>query len=303
MSEQSMQGKTVVITGATNGLGESIAQSIARAGAQTVIISRSEEKCRATADRLQHETGNPNVRYYVADLSAQAQVRDVAAKLRADLTRLDVLINNAGAWFTEYKESVDGIEMTWALNHLNYYLLTEELDPLLRATAEQTGDVRIINQASSAHHEGQMHWDNLPFKDGAFAANGRGSYGPGWAVYSQSKLANVLHAFALARRYDSTGITANAVHPGVVVTGFSQNNGWIYQLAAPIRKLFNRTPVSDGAAPAVWLATAPEAATITGAYYGPPHEREDVNPIANDLAQQERLMQVSAEMTGRVVPA
>lgn len=292
-----MTGKTVVVTGATNGIGEAIAEAMAQQGADLVIVSRNAEKCAATVQRLQRETNNPNIRFYAADLSVQAEVRDLAQRLRADLTRLDVLVNNAGAWFTERELSADGIEMTWALNHLNYFLLTEALRPLLLATADTHGNARVINQSSMAHHEGEMHWDNLQF-EGNWDSDGRGSSGPGWAVYSQSKLANVLHAFALARQFEGTGVVANAVHPAVVVTGFSQNNGIIYKLAAPVRRLLNRATPASGAQPAVYLASAPDAATITGAYYGPPQQREDVKPLASDTSAQDRLWQISAQMVG-----
>ncbi len=292
-----MSGKTVVVTGATNGLGEAIALAVAKMGAKTVIVSRSAAKCQDTVGRIQQQTGNADVHYYVADLSVQAQVRDVAAQLNQELERLDVLVNNAGAWFTERKLSPDGIEMTWALNHLNYFMLTNDLLDLLKRTAAAHGEARIINQSSSAHHEGQIHWDDIQFTADWDNA-GRGSYGPGWAVYSQSKYANVLHAFALARRLEGTGVVANAVHPGVVVTGFSQNNGFVYKIAAPFRRLFNRASAADGAEPAIWLATALEAATITGKYYGPPRTEEPVKETALSTEDQDKLWHLSESMVG-----
>lgn len=297
-----MNGKTAVITGATNGIGEAAAEAIAKMGAETIIISRSEEKCKATVERIRQATGNPNVRYYIADLSVQAQVRAVAADLRRDLSRLDVLINNAGAWFTDRKESADGIEMTWALNHMNYFILTNELLDLIQQTAAEHGNARIINQSSSAHHTGDIHWDNVQFS-GSYDDAGRGSFGPGWAVYSQSKYANVLFSFALARRLEGTNVTVNAVHPGVVVTGFSQNNGLIYQIAAPFRRLFRRTTALEGAEPAIWLATAPEAAAITGKYYGPPHNEEAPKASAHNIEEQERLWKLSEDMVIAAQPA
>ena len=292
-----MQGKTVVVTGATNGLGEAIAEGLAKQGATLVIVSRSEAKCAETAKTLTQKTGNANITYYAADLSVQEEVRGLANKLNENLLRLDVLINNAGAWFTERKLSTDGIEMTWALNHLSYFLLTHELTDLLKRTAAEHGEARIINQASSSHHEGNIYWDDLEFKTN-WKVDAKGRYGAGWGAYSQSKLANVMHAFALARRLEGTGVVANAVHPGVVVTGFTQNNGLIYKIAAPFRRLRQRRTPQDGAAPAVYLASAPEAAGITGTYYGPPHEREEVNSVANDIAAQERLWNVSLDCIG-----
>ena len=292
-----MKGKTVIVTGATNGLGEAIAEDLAKQGATLVIVSRSEAKCAETAKTLTQKTSNANVTYYAADLSVQKEVRRLAERLKSDLPRLDVLINNAGAWFAERKESADGIEMTWALNYLNYFLLTHELTDLLERTATEHGEARVINQASMSHLEGKIHWDNLEFERG-WDTDGKGSVGAGWGVYSQSKLANVMHAFALARRFEGTGVVANAVHPGVVVTGFSQNNGLFYKAVAPFRRMFNQSTPQDGATPAVYLASAFEAAGIAGAYYGPPHQREEVNPIASDVDAQERLWNLSLEYIG-----
>lgn len=292
-----MQDKTVLVTGGTNGIGKSIAGELAAKGANVVFVSRSAEKCAATADEIRQETGNPNVDYYAADLSVRDEVLALAERLNADLERLDVLVNNAGAWFTDRQLTPDGLERTWALNHLSYFMLTHGLLDLLKRTAAAHGEARIINQSSSAHHEGKIHWDNLAF-EGNWDTAGKGSVGPGWGVYSQSKLANVIHAFALARYLDGTGVVANAVHPGVVVTGFAANNGLFYKMVAPIRRLFNRTTPEQGAEPAVYLASAPEAATITGAYYGPPHKQEDVNPIANDAEAQDRLWHTSMEQVG-----
>lgn len=291
-----MQNKTVLVTGATNGIGKAITHAIAAKGAEVIVVSRNAEKCAATVDEVKAATGNAKLRYYAADLSSQQDIHRLAEQLNQDLERLDVLINNAGAWFTERKLSVDGIEMTWALNHLNYFLLTEGLLDLLKRTAATYGNARIMNQSSVAHLEGEMHWDNLEF-EGNWETTGDGLRS-GWAVYSQSKLANVLHAFALARRLEGTNVVVNVVHPGTVVTGFSQNNGLMYKLAAPVRRLMNRSTPEEGAAPAVYLATAPEAASITGAYYGPPQKREDVNPIANDVAAQDKLWEISLAQVG-----
>ncbi len=292
-----MQGKTVVVTGATSGIGEAVAEGLAGEGANLVIVSRNRAKCAETAKRITEKTGNSNITYYVADLSVQQEVRDLAGKLNENLLRLDVLINNAGAWFTGRKLSADGVEMTWALNHLNYFLLTHELTDLLKRTAAEYGEARVINQASMSHLEGKIRWDDLEFET-SWDTKGKGSIGPGWGVYSQSKLANVMHAFALARRLEDTGVVANAVHPGVVVTGFAANNGFFYKLMAPVRRLYNRSTPQDGAEPAIYLASAPEAATVTGAYYGPPRKREEVNPLANDVAAQERLWNVSLDYIG-----
>jgi NAD(P)-dependent dehydrogenase (short-subunit alcohol dehydrogenase family) len=294
-----LTGKVMIVTGATNGIGEATALELARMGATVGIISRSEGKCQATVERIKTETGNSNVRYFVADLSVQSQVRAVAAQVREAYDRLDALVNNAGAWFSERKLSADGIEMTFALNHLNYFLLTHELLDLLKSTAAEQGEARVVSVSSMAHHSGEMHWDDIEFTDWE---RGRTRY-PGWGVYEQSKLANVLFAYALNRKLEGTGVISNAVHPGVVVTGFTQNNGLLYQVVAPIRRLFNRNTALDGAMPSIYLASSPEAKGITGKYYGPPHKEEPSKDITHDIETQDRLWALSEQMTGLVQPA
>lgn len=292
-----MSGKTVVITGGTSGIGGAMAHALAEMGAGIRIIGRDESRCRETAESIRRDTGNPDVQYYVADLSVQAQVRDVAQRLRNTLDRLDVLINNAGAWFTKRQVSADGIELTWALNHLAYFLLTNELLDLLEATAAEHGEARIINQSSSAHENASIHWDDIEFER-SWDTAGKGALGPGWAVYAQSKLANLLFTFALARHLEGTGVTANAAHPAVVVTRFSQNNGLLYKLAAPIRRLSNKRTPREGAQPAIHLASAPEAHGVSGAYYGPPQREETPAAIAHDPETQDRLWRLSKAMIG-----
>lgn len=291
----SMQGKTVIITGATSGMGRAISEILAEQGADIVLVGRDDRKCRQTLQRLRRTSAGGEHRVYTADLSNQAELKRLAAELTRDLTRLDVLINNAGAWFTQRQLSADGIEMTWALNHMAYFLLTNALLDLLTDTAAAHGEARIVNQASMAHQNADINWNDPGFET-SWDTRGKGALGPGWAVYAQSKLANVIHAMTLARRLEGSGVTAHAVHPGVVVTGFSQNNGWLYRLAAPIRRLGNRKTPRDGAQPAVYAAGAPDLQGISGRYFGPPHQQENPNPMALDAATQDRLWQLSEAM-------
>ena len=283
-----LENKTIIVTGATNGLGEAAALAFAHEGAEVIVISRSETRCKATVDRIKQETGNDSIRYYAADLSVQSQVRAVSAKVREDYQQIDVLLNNAGAWFHERQENADGIEMTWTLNHLNYFLLTHELLDLVKAAAKEKGEARIISMSSSAHIRGKIQWDDLEFKS---------DYGIGFGAYSQSKLANVLFTFGLARRLKDTAVVSNAVHPGVVMTGFTKNKGFI-SLFNPIFKLLVRNKPKDGAMPGIYLSSSPEGKSINAKYYGPPHVEESVNPIAHDEDAQDRLWQLSEEMCG-----
>ncbi len=288
-----MTGKTALVTGATNGIGLAIAHGLAEQGANVVVVGRDPDKCRGVVAALPRIGPGQSHWHHAADLSSMRQVDALARKVSAEQARLDVLVNNAGAWFSTRQVSEEGIEMTWALNHLQYFRLTQGLLQLLKDTARQHGEARIISQSSGAHHEGQMRWDDLQFTRDWEGA-GRGSVGAGWAVYSQSKLANVLFTLALARRLQGTGVTANAVHPGVVVTGFSQNNGLLYRLAAPIRRMRNQKTPADGAAPAIHVASAPAMKGVSGKYFAPPNVEEPVSAAARDAAAQERLWEVSA---------
>jgi retinol dehydrogenase-12 len=291
-----MNGKVVVVTGATNGIGKATAQALAENGATVVIVSRSADKCAATVSELKALTNNANITSYTADLSVMGQVVNVAAEIKANYERLDVLVNNAGMWFAERQLSADGIEMTWALNHLSYFLLTNQLLGLLKSTATEHGEARVISVSSMAHHGASIAWDDFQFEDWSRA---RTQY-PGWGAYQQSKLANVLFAYGLARRLEDTGVTSNAVHPGVVVTGFSQNNGAFFKFGAVFRRMFNRATALDGAMPSIYLASAPDARGVTGKYYGPPHKEEPSDPQTHDTAMQDRLWELSEKMTANV---
>ena len=244
MQSLSLQGKVALITGATNGIGLSTARELARLGATTIIVGRSPEKAERVVAAIRAETASESVHKAIADLSSQADIRELAAQFLARYDRLDILVNNAGAIYNVRQQSVDGIEMTFALNHLNYFLLTNLLVDRLKASAP----ARIINVSSGAHQfaRGGMHWHDLELRQG---------YGS-MKAYGQSKLANILFTRELARRLEGTGVTANVMHPGFVATGFGRNNSGLldlfYQIVAP----FIRTP-DKGAETVIWLASAP----------------------------------------------
>ena len=279
---QSMQGKTVLVTGATNGIGFFAARELARMGAQTVIISRSAEKCADAAAQIIQETGNKQVEYIAADLSNKAGVKSAAETFMKNHSRLDVLLNNAGAMFMSRQESADGIEMTMALNHLNYFYMTH----LLRDMLVATGKARVVNVSSGAHQAARINFDDIQYKKGY----------TGFGVYGQSKLMNLLFTYELARKMEGTSATANALHPGFVNTGFAKNNGGFVKFAMGLLSPVQRK-VSDGAATSIYLASSPEVENVSGKYFVDCKAVQS-DPASYDLASAARLWQLSREMLG-----
>ncbi|MBK8025061.1 MAG: SDR family NAD(P)-dependent oxidoreductase, partial [Chloroflexi bacterium] len=257
-------------------------------GATVIVHGRSREKADAVVAEIQAQ-GKGQARAAIADLCTQADIREMAAQINAHTDRLDVLVNNAGAMYSKRTESPDGIELTWALNHLNYFLLTHLLLDLLTASAP----ARIVNVASEASRGGKLDFDDL---------QKRKRYS-GFAVYAQSKLANIVFTYELARRLTErgAGVTANVMHPGFVGTGFARNNGGIMDLAMGLMRPFILSP-EQGADTLVWLASSPELEGKTGGYYA---KRKPLQSIAQayDPAVQRRLWEVSEQMTGIAVPA
>ena len=275
-----MTGRTVLVTGATGGIGKVAARTLAALGATVVIVGRNAAKTAEVA----REIGAAG--FIVADLSVMSEVRRAAAEFRATHSRLDVLLNNAGAVVTARQETPEGIEMTFALNHLNYFLLTQELLPLLRATPGS----RVVNVSSEAHRSGRMRWDDLEFRKGY----------SGFQAYGQSKLANILFTRELSHRLAGTGVTANALHPGVVYTGFGQGGaglaGRLVSLSYQIMRPFIKS-VEQGAQTSIYLASSPEVAGVTGQYF----DNERVarpTPQALDDAAAARLWAISEEYVG-----
>lgn len=279
-----MNKKVYLVTGATAGIGLVTARELARTGATVVGVGRHPEKCAAVAKQIREATRNPNVEYLLADLSVQKQVRALAQTFRERYTRLDVLINNAGAVYLNRQETADGLELTFALNHLSYFLLTNLLLDLLKASTP----ARIVNVSSRAHiRAAGLNFNDLQNRRGYFGMN----------AYSQSKLCNVLFTHELARRLAGANITVNALHPGLVATNFFLNNGLLGQLARPILKLISMRP-EEGAKTSLYLATSPEVEGVTGKYFDH-HQREvPASKAASDRAAQLRLWQVSEQLTG-----
>jgi len=281
-----MKNKIVMITGATSGIGAVAALELARFGARVVGVGRNPEKCTAVASHITKETGNPSVEYLVADLSSQDQIRQLAEVFKVKYTRLDVLVNNAGAYFSKRQESIDGIEMTLALNHLNYFLLTNLLVDTLKASAP----ARIVSVSSNAHQVGHINFADI---------EGRRRY-LSWPAYGQSKLANVLFTYELARRLDGGGVTATTMHPGFVASNFGHNNqdlmGWGTRLA---QKIAGRSP-EQGARTMIYLASSPEVEGVTGKYFVD-EKAVPSSPATYDEGTARRLWELSKAMTSTKV--
>jgi NAD(P)-dependent dehydrogenase (short-subunit alcohol dehydrogenase family) len=248
-----LEGKVFLVTGATEGIGKAAALAFARRGATLALVARSREKGERVVAELKAASGNDRVELLVGDMSSLADVRAVADAFRAKHDRLDVLVNNAGAVFTDHRLSADGVEMTFALNHLGYFALTTRLLDLLRKTPGS----RVVSTSSGAHQTGRLDLATVAKRDGS----------AGFAAYGDSKLANILFTRELARRLAGTSVTANCFHPGFVHTGFGLNNGGFLKWALGwVSPLFARTP-EKGAETLIWLATSPEAEKVNGEYF------------------------------------
>ena len=278
-----MDGKRVLITGATAGIGRITARALAKAGADIILVGRNPAKGRDAVAEIARQAGGDRALFIQADLSVQAEVRGLADAVAGRWDRLDVLINNAGAMFAQRQESADGIEMTLAVNHLAYYLLTRRLFERLRAAAP----ARIVNVASGAHRRGRVRLGDL---------QSRRRY-RGFQVYSDSKLLNLLFTYELARRLDGSGVTANCLHPGFVATDIGTAHGVVPGLVwALITRVAAISP-EDGAKTSLHLAGSPAVAGVTGTYFDKCHAVRS-SPASYDRDAARRLWDVSAELTG-----
>jgi NAD(P)-dependent dehydrogenase (short-subunit alcohol dehydrogenase family) len=247
-----MNGKVVVITGGTSGIGAVAAVVLARMGARIILIARDEARAEATLARLRDSA--PGVAHcaHIADLLRLDEMRRVAAEIADHEPRVDVLINNAGALFASRRLTEDGLERTFALNHMAYFVITARLRERLSASAP----ARIINTASAAHQEARLDFDDL---QSAKSFGARKAYG-------QSKLCNILFTRELARRLRGTGVTANCLHPGFVATHFGDQSGGLISPLIRLAKFFAISP-ADGAETMVYLASSPDVAGVTGQYF------------------------------------
>jgi NAD(P)-dependent dehydrogenase (short-subunit alcohol dehydrogenase family) len=281
-----MDGKVSLVTGATNGIGAVTARELARMGSTVVGIGRNADRCAAREREIRQLTRNQSVRFFVADLSSQAEVRDVASRFLAEYPSLHVLVNNVGGIFPTVQRSADGIELTLALNHLAPFLLTHLLLDRIKASAP----ARIVVVSSGAHVGATVDFDRLQGPPGM----------GGLRTYGQSKLANLYFTYELAKRLAGTGVTVNALHPGVVATNFGRGGfGLMGRLVAALMPISNLFALSeeDGAKTSLYLAASPEVEGVTGKYFVKQRAVAS-SETSYDEATARRLWDLSLQMTG-----
>ncbi|XP_054913921.1 retinol dehydrogenase 13-like [Poeciliopsis prolifica] len=287
-SKAGIKGKTVVITGANTGIGKETARELANRGGRIIMGCRDMAKCEEAAKEIRGKTLNPHVYARRLDLASMSSIREFAERINQEEKSVDILINNAGVMRCPEGKTEDGFDMQLGVNHLGHFLLTNLLLEKLRDSAPS----RVINLASLAHIVGKIDFDDLNWERKKFDTK---------QAYCQSKLANVLFTRELAKRLEGTGVTVNAVHPGVVATDLGRHTG-LHQsqfsttVLSPFFSLLVKSP-ELGAQPSVFLAVAEEMAGVTGRYYDVMTEKEPA-PQALDDAAARRLWEVSSRLVG-----
>jgi NAD(P)-dependent dehydrogenase (short-subunit alcohol dehydrogenase family) len=277
-----MHGKVVVITGATSGIGWVAAEKLARMGARLVMIARDRARGEATLGRLREAGPGMAHSVHYADLSTIAEMKRVSGEIAAAEPRVDVLINNAGALFSARQVTADGLEMTFATNHMSYFVVTLELAEQLRATS----GARVVNTSSDAHKRAHLDFNDLQSAKGY----------RGFPVYGRSKLCNILFTRELAKRWADTGVTANSLHPGFVSTRFGDSSGGVFQRVVQVAKLFAITP-EEGAETILYLATSDDVANVTGKYFYKCRAVDPTRDAQDDVAAR-RLWEESGRLAG-----
>jgi NAD(P)-dependent dehydrogenase (short-subunit alcohol dehydrogenase family) len=277
-----MTGRTVLVTGGTGGIGKATAAGLAALGAHVAITGRDRRRAEEAAADIR-AAGGPEVDVFVADMSSQAEVRRLASEVLERLPRLDVLVNNVGGFWNTRHVTADGLEHTFALNHLAPFLLTNLLLDRLRQDAPS----RVVTVSSDAQRLGRIDFDDL---------QGERSWS-GQRAYNQSKLANIMFTYELARRLHGTGVTANALHPGVVLTAFgAEDPGRIQRMIMPFARWVMKTP-DEGARTSIHLASAPELDGVTGQFFAESKPRRSAKR-SYDETDALRLWDVSCALTG-----
>jgi len=278
-----MNGKTVVVTGATSGIGEVAADHLAQLGARIVFVARDRERGEAMRKHLRAVAGHTDHVVHYADLTRLSEMKRVAREIADSEPEIDVLINNAGAMFNARIVTEDGLEKTFALNHMSYFVLTDILLPRLKSTP----GARIVSTASDAHKGNRLDFGDLQSARGY----------SGFSVYGRSKLMNILFTRELARRLSGTGVTANCLHPGFVATRFGEEaGGGLFSFALGVGKNFALTP-EQGAETIIYLASSGDVAHVSGGYF---HKSKPATPSreARNDADAKRLWDVSMKIAG-----
>jgi NAD(P)-dependent dehydrogenase (short-subunit alcohol dehydrogenase family) len=278
-----MAEKVIVITGATSGIGEVAADRLAAKGNRIVFVARDRARGEETLKHLRAVAGGIEHRAFYADLSRLSDMKRVAREIADAEPEIDVLVNNAGALFNARKVTEDGLEMTFALNHMSYFVITNLLRPRLKAGA------RVVSTASDAHKGARLDFADLQSSRGY----------SGFGAYGRSKLCNILFTRELAQRLEGAGVTANCLHPGFVATRFGNQSGGALSVAIRAAKSFAMTP-EQGAATIVHLATSPDVASVTGGYF---YKCTPATPTreAQSDTDAKRLWDISAELAGIAV--
>lgn len=283
-----LNNQLCMVTGANAGIGKQTARELAAQGAHVVMVARSQERGEAARKELIVETSNERIDLLVADLSSQASIHQMAEEFRNRYDRLNVLVNNAGVFFSDRQVSVDGLEMTFALNHLGYFLTTLSLWDVISAS----GPARVVNVSSDAHRGAKINFDDLQCEH---------RY-QGFKAYGMSKLANILFTYELDRRLHGANVTVNALHPGFVASNFGQNNGGVVGFFMKrIVPWFGRS-VEEGAATSVYLASSSNVEGVSGKYFTDCKAVES-SPESYNQETARRLWQISEELTQTNIPA
>lgn len=282
INEGSLSGKVCLITGSTSGIGRVTATALAEMGVKLVIHGRNRTKTENTVELIKSASGNPQIHYLLADFSKLDQVQEMATTFQDRFDRLDILINNAGAFFNRRILTPFGVEMTFLVNHLAGFTLTTTLLEIMKKSTP----ARIVNISSEGHRQGRLDLEDLTFRKGYF----------GMKAYGRSKLANILFAFELARRLEGSGVTANALHPGHIATNIWKNNFGIF--GTPLKWLMEKIALSpeEGAQNSIYLSSAPDLSNMSGKYF---IKNQPAQPSAEaqDLDLARRLWEKSEELT------
>jgi len=279
-----LTGKTILITGATNGIGKVAALELAKMGGTVALVGRNPDKVKSTVLEIKAKSNNLQVEGLLADLSLMNDVRHLAEEFRQRYSHLDILINDAGGIYGTRQVTGDGYERTFATNHLAYFALTNRLLDMIQASAPS----RIINVSSRAHESVELDFNDLQNEK---------HYGVGgYRAYGESKLENLLFTYELTRRLAGTGVTVNAVHPGTVATGFGENNNGAMGASMKVFHRFALTP-EQGADTIIYLASSPDVEGISGKYWVN-RKQEASSPASYDEEAQKRLWSISAQFTG-----